>query len=133
MQKSLKHLTKSRGKHEKWSLKDVPIKLLRKPTNFSFLYNSNAMTNYYNHKMAEEQQAQLEGNDIILRSNNSFEAGDNLNSFMKRANTRYGTVSGAKSPQNHNRSFETYAFQTPEPKQTECATTPISSSKPKGI
>lgn len=82
--------------------------------------------------MAEEQQDQMGENDVVIRTNTSFEAVDNLNKFMSQANMRYGTISDVISPRNHNKSFETYGRTTPEINKTECASTPISANKSKG-
>ena len=76
VQKNLKKYTNNRGKHEKWSLKDVPIKLLRKPTNFHFLYNTEAMNQFYNQRMAQSDLRSLK-NSIV---NTSF---DNIKDYEK--------------------------------------------------
>lgn len=83
--------------------------------------------------MAEDQQDQMGENDVILRTNTSFEAIDNLNKFMSQANMRYGTISDVISPRNRNRSFDIYGRTTPEINKTECVSTPISASKSKGM
>lgn len=95
VQKNLKHLTKNRGKHDKWSLLDVPIKLLRKPTNFNFLYNSNAMANFYNHKAAVDELAQRR--NTANKVNSSFEEVRDLKSALCRSSRKFGTIEPDKA------------------------------------
>ena len=40
---SIKNLRNLRGKHDQWSLKDVPIQLLRKPLNFGMQQGNKAL------------------------------------------------------------------------------------------
>ena len=43
-------------KDRPYSQLDIPVKVLLKPTNFKQQYNSNAMTNYYNDAMIEDER-----------------------------------------------------------------------------
>ena len=108
VQKNLHSLASMRGKHDEWSKKDVPLKLLRKPTNFSFLYNHSAMANFFNSKMAQEQKVREACRNINKKVNTSYENFDNLKDVLKSSNQKYGTLSAKETKEDKNRSFDIY-------------------------
>lgn len=112
VQKNLKHLTKMRGAHDKWSLKDVPIKLLRKPTNFKFLYNSSAMANYYNDKIALEEQVRNKCKNTNI--NTSLDNINNLKQILSKSDRKYGIIEQESQKKLTNRSFDFYKPETPK-------------------
>jgi len=110
--KNMKHLDKYKGQHERWSLKDVPIKLTRKPTNFSFLYNSRVMSDYYNHKMVKQELSvsQTRNNDL----NTSY---DNFKDFKQKLlmdDRRTGGTHGDSTPDFINRSINVHNNNSPK-------------------
>ncbi|CAI2367846.1 unnamed protein product [Moneuplotes crassus] len=102
--KNFKNYKNLRGQNEKWSLKDVPIKFLGKPSNFNFLYNSNAMTNYYNSQI---KSIDLSPEKVYTWDNSEKKdkIGD-LKQVLLNSNRKYGTIVPVPQKKRMNKSFD---------------------------
>jgi len=121
LNKNINNISKQRGKHDKWSLKDVPISILSKPTNFNFLYNSNAMSNYYNKLSFENRKVNLNGSATkkhcikVKTSQNSYRdknIGD-LKQILMKNDRKYGTIIPSPQKKRMNRSFDMRKTENP--------------------